>query len=103
MPPLTDTQRRMLAEMQRLIDLFDRSNARLDALLSAPEPAPDAVVAATEELARLAEEMHPLTTRLAFLGGNRHLARVVTEAGIDIAALRASIDGEELPNGETHT
>jgi hypothetical protein len=56
---MNNTQRRMLVEMQRYTELIERASARMDAILSDPEPAEEAVVAAAEELARLTKEIQP--------------------------------------------
>ena len=89
---MNETQRRMLVEMQRQTELLDRFNARMDTLLKAPHPTAKEVKAATVELWRLAKEAQPVLTRLAFLAGNRHMARLVTETGLAIAELEHRLD-----------
>jgi urease accessory protein UreE len=84
---MNETQRRMLVEMQRHTELPDRFNDRMDILLKVPHPTAEEVKAATDELWQLAKDAQPLLTRLAFLAGNRHMARLVTETGLAIAEL----------------
>jgi hypothetical protein len=90
MPPnitVNKTEHHMLVEMQRQIELIDRFNVRMDTLLKMPHPTPEEVKAATEELWRLAKEALPGLTRLAFLAGNRHMARLASETGLAIVKL----------------
>jgi hypothetical protein len=92
---MNKTERRMLAEMEKLDVRIDRAVARLEALsalLSEPDPPAEAVMAAIDELAQCAIDIQPTTTRLAFLGGNRRMVRMVTEAGVALAELKRQVD-----------
>jgi hypothetical protein len=85
---MNDTQRRMLVEMQRLTELIDRANARMDAILPG-----EALMSAAGEIAQLAKEIQTVGARLAFLSGDRHMARVLSEAGLAIASDHSDLDG----------
>jgi len=88
---MNKTERRMLAEMQELdrrIRRIATSLDALDALLSQPNPPADAVMATVDEFKQCAIDIYPTTTRLAFLGGNRRMVRMVTEAGLALAEFK---------------